>query len=183
MSILTQGIVIAYIILFIWQGERYRARCWLWISGLAWLIIGLISSYILPYICGIWHKFNLYLFHFYILLGSLFYIGANRLKQTGPYLYYLARSSWLQYQALGLWILLILASFNQPWQLPITISVLQMSLLQPLFWLGSQWILMILLYTQEHDQALPMSWRRRSLFSCVFLWQALFIFLNIYNLI
>ncbi|MDF7675741.1 hypothetical protein PT286_03200 [Neisseriaceae bacterium ESL0693] len=182
MQIITLSIILIYVALFVWQCIRHQAWRWLWVSALVWWATGLFTQWLMPDMTGTGHTINLYLVHFYILAGSLIYIGSNRLRSDrNAYLYYLARSGWLQYLALGVWLIFSLLSLHQPWLLPIGSSLLQMILVQPLFWLGSQWILMGLLYLRDHDPMLSQAWRKQSFLAWVILWQALYVFADIYG--
>lgn len=184
MSTFSLTIIWLYVILFIWQCIRHQAWRWLAITAaiaIAAMLAVLWSMPVYLWLTGsaFWSRINLYLMQVYILIGSWTYIGRNRLHHTGSYLYYLARSSWLQYLAVVLWLGLLLISAHQPWQIPIGISVLNMVFWQPLFWLGGQWLLMLFLYLRDHDAALPLYWRKNSMFIWVVLWQALYLLFSV----
>lgn len=184
MAMINVSVVLIYIALFVWQCYHHQVRRWLWVSLLTWSMTGLISAWFMPGVLGIGHIINLYWVHFYVFLGSITYIGSKHLRPNeAGYLYYLARSSWLQYLALGVWGILNLLLGCPAWLIRIDSSLLQMILLQPVFWLGSQWILMAYLYVRDRDSTLLASHRRQSLLTSVILWQAVYVFADIFNLI
>lgn len=70
--------------LFAAQAYRRGHFQWLWCAVLVWLGVGLISAMLLPKILGITHLANLYLPHFYLFIGSVFFFLNQVHTETLP---------------------------------------------------------------------------------------------------
>lgn len=177
MNVLTLNTVflLVYIGLFVWQCVRCNQSVWLISSLVVWLVLGVCSAWVLPMWCGPFKWANLYVSHFYMFAGSLAVLLTRQhgREHTSLYLDLLLRSGIVLHAS---WLILLAVSW---WQYPQGLSVMfansmiQLYLWQPVFWLSSQWILMLIWWLVgliSADKTRKQSWQVGLLL--VLLWQA-----------
>lgn len=108
------------VLAFAFHAIRHGALQWLWFSVAIWLALGLFSVQFLPRVLGIIHTANLYLAHFYVFVGSIFFWLNSVRKlpdehrqtplyqgQTGAFLTLLALASLVMHLAFVLCVFLV----------------------------------------------------------------------------
>ncbi|WP_037585908.1 hypothetical protein [Stenoxybacter acetivorans] len=135
----------AYISIFVLQCLRYRQ--WLWLIGavLCWWIMADYSSLYLPGVLGSSHLANLYIPSLYITLSSPLALRKHN-QSNSVYLSYLASSGWVMLAAFSVLLGLILMRYPNGISLYSLLSLLGLFFGQPIFYLGCQWLLMLLWY-------------------------------------
>lgn len=168
-TLISYAVVLVYTGVFVWQCYKYRIYGWLVVSLVLWIILAAMSSLILPGIADLFKPLNLYLMPVYILLGSCFALHrCDQLKQSA-YLTALLYGGWLQFSALVVCLVLVLCLVkNVILQIPLLVTLFQMFVWQPVFWIGSQWIIMLLLFLRSTETERPLWSVRTVLFFCLF---------------
>ncbi|MCO6506426.1 MAG: hypothetical protein J6570_04875 [Snodgrassella sp.] len=166
-TLISYVVVVVYAVLFVWQCCKYELHGWLVASVTVWLVLASISSAILPGIAAPFKTVNSFLVPMYVLLGSCFVMHQGRKLKHSSYLTVLLYSSWLQFGALAICLALVLCLIKKATLIiPFLVSLLQMYAWQPIFWIGSQWILMIMLFLSSADKEKPIwRWQTLMLFS------------------
>lgn len=180
--LLTNGILLVYVLLFIGLCLRYRLISWLVVSVLFWLIFAIVGNILLPGLSGLFKLTNLYLIPLYICLGSFFKRRSHLVSFDSSYLSTLSISGRMQLSSLFVWMILVFYLCKwMPIQIPIISRLIQMCLWQPVFWVGSQWLLMSLLYINRHASK-PKS-HLQELFLLTMFWQIFYAFLSLKGVI
>ncbi len=162
-TLISNAVVLIYTVLFVWQCCKYQLHGWLAASVTIWLVLANISSEILPGIAGPFKPINSFLVPVYVLLGSCFVMHQGCKLRNSPYLTMLFYSSWLQLGSLAICLTLVLCLIKKAALIiPFLVSLLQMFAWQPIFWIGSQWILMMMLFLRGADKEKPI-WRWQTL--------------------
>ena len=190
---ITLWVLAAYISLFVWQSLRQRQWLWLWLTVILWLGVGVASARLLPGLLGIEHLVNVYTPYVYVVPASLcLWLAAWRRKpghpawhmqRGGDYLALLAVSGVLQH--LSFLLLLALVRYAYPHGLTLYVwpSLLYQYGLQPVYWIGCQWLLMALFYAHRRLLAQPatgFSWPQLQLgFLIALLLQVLFVVVDL----
>ncbi|PIT53799.1 hypothetical protein BHC44_05230 [Snodgrassella alvi] len=164
-TLISNAVVLIYAVLFVWQCCKYQLNSWLAASVTVWLVLVNISSEILPGIAGPFKPVNSFLVPVYVLLGSCFVMHQGCKLRNSPYLTVLLYSSRLQIGSLAICLALVLSLSlmnKAALIIPLLVSLLQMLAWQPIFWIGSQWILMMMLFLRGADSEKPI-WRWQTL--------------------
>lgn len=168
-TLISYAVVLVYTGVFIWQCYKYRIYGWLVVSLVLWIILAAMSSLILPGIADLFKPLNLYLMPVYILLGSCFALHRRDQLKQSAYLTALLYGGWLQFCALVVCLVLVLCLVkNVILQIPLLVTLFQMFVWQPVFWIGSQWIIMLLLFLRSTETEKPLWSVRTVLFFCLF---------------
>lgn len=147
-------LILLFIIIFFIQTLRKQQYKWLWLSIMVWISLSLVSAQILPRILGMGHLANLYLVNFYLFIGSVFFFSTG-LQQVGGKV-----NTWQNPTAGRLLTLIAISGVSMHlsllifaglvwWQYPsgntpfVLSRLVIMYALDPLFWYGSQILLMI----------------------------------------
>ncbi len=155
-------IITLYLALFVWQCMRHAQVQWLWGAVALWFGFGLLLAQHLPGIWGIGRWAGIYQPYFYISLASLFFFVTHwrwhRPSQRfyadpkcSPYLIYLAISGMLLHLA---WLIVLLIGL---WRYPngvssyVVLSLAQLYVLQPSYWIMIQWCLMAVLWAFQRQ--------------------------------
>lgn len=179
-TLISYAVVLAYAGVFVWQCCKYRVYGWLFISLVLWIVLAAMSSLVLPGIAGLFKPLNLFLMPVYILLSSCFALYRRDSLKQSAYLTTLLYGCWLQFSALVVcWVLVLVLCLvkNVILLIPLLVSLFQMFLWQPVFWIGSQWIIMLLLFLRSTDTEKPFWSVRTVLFFCLFE-QLLYLMMN-----
>ena len=181
-----------YISLFVWQSLRQRQWLWLWLAVLLWLGSAVFSMRLLPGVLGVAHIGNVYAPHAYVVPASvcLWLLawrrhpkGGWQMRQGGDYLALLAVSGVVQHLSFIVLLLLVYSSYPQGLTLYVWPALWYQYWLQPVFWLGSQWLLMALFYAHRRlDNEAPnrFSWPQlQAGFLISLLIQALFVLVDL----
>lgn len=168
--------LLIYAAVFIQQCVSHRQWLWLNSSIALWLVCGVVSEWFFPGWAGPLHWGNLFLCHFYVFAGSLIALLNRRQYRhslLSPYLDLLWRSGVVLHIS---WLILLGAAY---YQYPKGMSVIfasgliQQYLWQPAFWLGNQWLLMLIWWLADLGSASKKrqpSWQTGLLLAI--LWQA-----------
>ena len=168
-TLISYAVVLVYTGVFVWQCYKYRIYGWLVVSLVLWIILAAMSSLILPGIADLFKPLNLYLMPGYILLGSCFALHRRDQLKQSAYLTALLYGGWLQFSALVVCLVLVLCLVkNVILQIPLLVTLFQMFVWQPVFWIGSQWIIMLLLFLRSTETEKPLWSVRTVLFFCLF---------------
>lgn len=168
-TLISYAVVLVYTGVFVWQCYKYRIYGWLVVSLVLWIILAAMSSLILPGIADLFKPLNLYLMPVYILLGSCFALHRRDQLKQSAYLTALLYGGWLQFSALVVCLVLVLCLVkNVILQIPLLVTLFQMFVWQPVFWIGSQWIIMLLLFLRSTKTEKPLWSVRTVLFFCLF---------------
>lgn len=147
---ITLWVLAAYISLFVWQCLRQRQWLWLVAAIALWLGTGMFSARLVPGILGPAHLGNVYVPFLYIVFASVCLWLPRRARngdgRGGNYLILLAVSGVLQHLSFLLLVLLVCSSYPQGMSLYVWPSLLQLYGLQPVCWIGCQWVLMAVFY-------------------------------------
>lgn len=168
-TLISYAVVLAYAGVFVWQCCKYRVYGWLVVSLVLWIVLAGMSSLVLPGIAGLFKPLNLFLMPMYILLGSCFtFYQRDRMKQS-LYLTTLRYSGLLQFVTYIICLVLVLYLVkNTILLIPFLASLFQMIIWQPIFWIGSQGIIMLLLFLRSTETENPVWSVRTVLFFCLF---------------
>ena len=181
--------VLLFITIFFIQALRKQQFNWLWFAIALWLVLGLFSAQILPRVLGITQMMNLYVAHFYVACGSVFFFlndveklpekSSTWQSQTAGRLLTLVAVSGLSMH-LALAILGGLMWWEYPnGNTPFVLSrLVMMYTLDPMFWYGSQILLMILFALHrwlmgEHSTIFSLQQIYTGVFLCL-IWQFLY---------
>ena len=168
-TLISYAVVLVYTGVFVWQCYKYRIYGWLVVSLVLWIILAAMSSLILPGIADLFKPLNLYLMPVYILLGSCFALHRRDQLKQSAYLTALLYGGWLQFSALVVCLVLVLCLVkNVILLIPLLVTLFQMFVWQPVFWIGSQWIIMFLLFLRSTETEKPLWSVRTVLFFCLF---------------
>ena len=168
-TLISYAVVLVYTGVFVWQCYKYRIYGWLVVSLVLWIILAAMSSLILPGIADLFKPLNPYLMPVYILLGSCFALHRRDQLKQSAYLTALLYGGWLQFSALVVCLVLVLCLVkNVILQIPLLVTLFQMFVWQPVFWIGSQWIIMLLLFLRSTETEKPLWSVRTVLFFCLF---------------
>ena len=66
---------------FFWQTGRHQQFQWLWFTVVLWLVLGIFSARLLPNVLGITRMPNLFIVHFYMFMGSVFFFMNSSKRQ------------------------------------------------------------------------------------------------------
>ena len=159
LSTLSLCLLVAYVVLFIWQAYRNEQFQWLWGSVFLWIGFGTLGARLLPGILGITHLTTLYTPHVYIAIASVFYFANNWQRMPAPHIWYARCSSVFigLFAVSGLLMLLsfctliglTLLSYPNSLSAYILPALLQMYLFEPILWIGMQAILMVMFYVHR----------------------------------
>ncbi len=159
---ITLWVLALYISLFVLETLRHRQWLWLWAAVLLWATAAVAGHALLPGILGPRQLINAYLPQLYVGLAALPAAvlawrphGDRRgwqWRNGGDYLALLAVSSLLQLAAFAL--LAVLVRWHYPTGLSLYVwpGMLYLFALQPVYWIGSQWLLMALFYLHRRGQ-------------------------------
>lgn len=147
--------LLVYICIFLIIAYKEGMFQWLWGSILLWLGLGLLMGRVLPGVAGITHVTAFYVPQFYITVASLFFFVHkwHRLPDknmwiadAGVFVSLFAVSGMLMNAAFL--CLLGMVWLNYPGGLSTYIlpALLQMYVLEPEYWIGTQALMMILFY-------------------------------------
>ncbi len=152
-------LLVAYVLIFIYCAYRDGQFQWLWGSVFVWLGLGALGARLLPGILGIAQFATFYTPHLYIAIGSLFFFVNHWQKLPGLSMWYARSTSmfiglFAVSGALMLTALTLLTGIIwlgapgtlRAYLLPI---LMQMYLLEPLFWIGLQTLLMALFFVHR----------------------------------
>lgn len=177
-NLLTHSIIVLYAFVFICQCFKYNLIGWLWLSSMFWLVISVLGNMFLPGLSGLFKPTNLYLIPAYIFLAALFYGNKKKLNAQSSYLSNLIDSGQLQYLSLIIWMVLIYCLGQwMPNYSSIIFYLIKIILWQPIFWIGSQWILMWVLHQNQQATKRPLT--SQELVLLTMLWQFFFVYLNL----
>lgn len=182
--------VLLFITLFFIQTLHKQQFNWLWFAIALWLVLGLFSAQILPRILGITQMMNLYLAHFYVFCGSVFFFlnDTQRLPErqqatwqaqtAGRLLTLLAVSGVSMHLALTLLFGIVWWHYPNGSTAIILPRLLTMYTLDPLFWYGTQMLLMILFAlhrwcARDHSGIFSLQQIYAGVFLCL-IWQYLY---------
>ena len=149
-------ILAAYIVLFVAAAFKSGQFQWLWAGILLWLGCSTIGAVLLPGILGITYLSPLYIPHFYITVGSLFFFvnhwqkqpeaGRWHARDAGGFISLFAVSGMVMTGVFALIALLVYARFPTgitPYVMPV---LLQMYALKPVYWFAAQGCIMLVFY-------------------------------------
>ena len=177
-TLISYAVVLVYTGVFVWQCCKYRVYGWLVVSLVLWIVLAGMSSLVLPGIAGLFKPLNLFLMPVYILLGSCFIFYQRDWMKQSAYLTALLYGGWLQFSALVVCLVLVLCLVkNVILLIPLLVSLFQMFVWQPVFWIGSQWLIMLLLFLRSTETEKPLWSVRTVLFFCLFE-QLLYLMMN-----
>lgn len=177
-TLIIYAVVMIYAVLFVWQCCKYQFYGWLAAALTIWVIFAAMSSVVLPGIAGLFKPLNLFLMPVYVLLGSVFMLHQRNRLQSNGYLSNLLYSSWLQFGALAICLTLILCLIkNTILLVPLVVSVLQMLTWQPLYWIGTQWLLMLMLFSRTENKEKSV-WRMQTLLLFCLFTQLIYLMLS-----
>lgn len=149
--------------IFCVQAIRKHQFHWLWFAVAVWLTVGGFSAYVLPNVMGITHQANLYLVHFYIFIGSIFFFvndvkrlptpdreGNPRVMtwhspEVGGWLTLLAVSGVVMHAAFALLAFLLWLKYPEGYTPMFSTRLLFLYVFNPLNWYGLQLVIMALL--------------------------------------
>jgi hypothetical protein len=161
--LISYAFVLVYAVLFVWQCCKYELHSWLAASVTVWLVLVNISSEVLPGIAGPFKPLNSFLVPVYVLLGSCFVMHQGDKFKKSPYLTMLLYSSWLQIGTLVICLALVMCLVKKAVLIvPLLVSLCQMFAWQPIFWIGTQWILMMMMFYRSTDKEQSI-WRLQTL--------------------
>lgn len=150
---ITLWVLALYISLFVWQTLRHKQWLWLWAAVLCWLAVAVWGARVLPGVLGPNRLANAYTPYLYIgftsfliwlPLGGVW--SGNGRRLGGDYLRLLAITGLLQHASLLVLGLLIVWSYPHGLALYAAPALLYQYGLQPVWWIGSQWLVMGLCY-------------------------------------
>lgn len=181
-NLITNSILLTYILVFIAACFKYHFRGWVWLACLFWLMFVMFGNIFFPGLSGLVKPTNLYLFPLYILLAAFFYPKRKTVYKQSPYLTNLLVSSKMQYSTLLIWLILIACLGKwMPNQASIIFYLSKMVLWQPIYWIGSQWLLMSLLFINHYAQKRQLS--SQEILLLTLLWQFFYVFLNLQGIV
>ncbi|QMT30388.1 hypothetical protein [Alysiella filiformis] len=148
-------IICLFVFIFFVQTLRQHQFNWLWFAVAIWLVLGLFSGSVLPRVLGITQPFNLYLAHFYVFMGSIFFFLNSTFRlperkatwhtpQVGAYLNLLAITGLCMHLAFGMLVALTWWTYPQGYAAMLPAKLFAMYALDPIFWYGTQFLLMLL---------------------------------------
>lgn len=181
-TLILNSIIYIYICLFSLNCFRLRLKGWFFLSCFFWIILAIFGNILLPGLSGLFKHTNLYLFPFYIFLASIFWRKKISLLKPTSYLSTLANSTRFQYAAQAIWLILIFCLGKwMPFQASIIFYLIEMILWQPFFWIGSQWLLMYLLYLNHKEIKRKLSSQEILLLNM--LWQFFYVYLRLQKIV
>ena len=181
-TLILNSIICIYIGLFSFNCFRLRLKGWLFLSGIFWLILAILGNILLPGLSGLFKPTNIYLIPFYIFLASIFWRKKISFLAPTSYLSTLATSNKFQYAAQAIWLILIFFLGKwMPFQASIIFYLIEMILWQPLFWIGSQWLLMYLLHLNHKEIKRKLS--SQEILLLTMLWQFFYVYLKLQRIV
>lgn len=157
-----------YVAIFVWRTWVAQQSWWLVISVVSWIMLGLLGAYFLPGVLGIAHEQSAFMVPLYVLIGSVtqWRLLRPEAKSSDVYLSLLAASGWIMQLVWLVLLLMVLWQYPRGFSIFSLTSLLQLYVWQPVFWILSQWILMLLIWMNQGE------WRDywKASFLVVLLW-------------
>ena len=145
---------------FFWQTGRHQQFQWLWFAVVLWLVLGIFSARLLPNVLGITRIPNLFIVHFYMFMGSVFFFMNSSKRQpeksdsariltwqnpeAGSWLTTFAVSGAVMHAAFLLLCVLVWLQYPRGYTAMLPAQLLKLYALDPVYWFSIQLLMMLL---------------------------------------
>lgn len=147
---------VVYVVFFLWLIFKAEKFQWFWAAVILWLAVGFLGAGILPGVWGITHVGPLFIPHFYLTAGSIFFFLDHWQKAPGrdfwqaddahPLLSLFAVSNVLMTAVFALLVLMVWYHYPGGASVFAVPALLTFYALEPGYWFMLQFVLMAVFY-------------------------------------